>query len=180
MVSSRDLYYTMAHNEIWTGRDAEKVGNEGKVRVCARRACFQAIDFWLAFHSEKQWGDTAMSYLRNASVDDNLPLEIREAAERLTQKVNLNFKLSHNFDPLEDAEKIVEYFLANKNLYGINNMNNQDELTNKDLELLIHLLKDIEENIIRHELKVNYEEFDITDIEKLRIKLKRMLNKSNK
>lgn len=59
-------------------------------------------------------------------------------------------------------------------------MNNQDELTNKDLELLIHLLKDIEENIIRHELKVNYEEFDITDIEKLRIKLKRMLNKSNK
>jgi hypothetical protein len=118
MVSGRDLYYTMAHNEIWSGKEAEKVGNKGKVRVCARRACFYAIDFWLEFYEHKKWGESAMSYLRNAAFDQELPQKIRDAASRLTERVNQYFEVSNDIDPLEDAEVIVEYFLDKKNLYN--------------------------------------------------------------
>lgn len=55
-------------------------------------------------------------------------------------------------------------------------MNNSEKLTRKELEILLHLLQDAEENIIRHEMKVNYEKFDITDIDRLRTKIKELLN----
>jgi len=116
MGSIRDLKYTTAHSEIWAGVDAEKIGNIGRVRVHARRGCWIAIDFWLEFHPEKDWGVSAISYLKAARDDEELPEEIRNAAARLTEKVNLDFSVSHNIDPLEDAEKIIEYFLDKKNL----------------------------------------------------------------
>lgn len=114
MVSGRDFYYTTAHSELWAGKDAQKEGNTDKVIVCARSACFYAIDFWLEFHQERNWGDSATSYLRNSAIDEDLPQEIREAASRLTNEIS---EVSHYFDPLDDAELIVEYFLDKKNLY---------------------------------------------------------------
>lgn len=116
MTSGRDVFYTQAHSEIWAGKDAMKVGNLGKARVCARRACFWAINFWTEVHDDKDWGESALSMLKNARDCKELPLEIRNAAERLTEKVNRDFQVSHNVDPLEDAEIIIEYFLDIKNL----------------------------------------------------------------
>lgn len=54
-------------------------------------------------------------------------------------------------------------------------MNNEKILTKKELEILLHLLEDAEESIIRHELKIMNEEFNISDIDKLRTKIKEIL-----
>jgi len=58
-------------------------------------------------------------------------------------------------------------------------MNNSEKLTRKELEILLHLLQDAEENIIRHEMKVNNEKFDIKDIDSLRTKIKELLSKTS-
>jgi len=55
-------------------------------------------------------------------------------------------------------------------------MSTEKILTKKELEILLHLLQDAEENIIRHEMKTTYEEFHISDIDKLRVKIKEILN----
>lgn len=115
MTSGRDVYYVQAHSEIWAGKDALKAGNKGMARVCARRACFWAISFWTDMHDINDWGESALNLLNGVRDFEELPDEIRNAASRLLEKVNPNFELTHGVDPLEDAEKIVEYFLDMKN-----------------------------------------------------------------
>lgn len=57
-------------------------------------------------------------------------------------------------------------------------MNNSEKFTEKELQILLHLLQDAEESIIRHEMKVNYEKFNISDIDKLKTKIKELLTKT--
>lgn len=58
-------------------------------------------------------------------------------------------------------------------------MINSEKLTRKELEILLHLLRDAEENIIRHEMKVNYEKFNISDIDNLKTKIEELLRKTS-
>lgn len=55
-------------------------------------------------------------------------------------------------------------------------MSTEKSFTKRELEILLHLLQHAEENIIRHEMKVNYEEFNISDIDKLRAKIKKKID----
>lgn len=119
MPSSRDIMYTTAHAEIQVGEIAKQTGNFGKARVCARRACFFAISYWLDFNPHKDWGDSAMSMLTQLQKDDSIPVNIRDAAQRLTNKVDQNFQTGIDIDPLRDGETIIEYFLDKKNLKEI-------------------------------------------------------------
>jgi len=116
MMSIRDLVYTTAQDEIRAGKDAKEIGNIGKARVCARRGCGIAIEYWLKYNPSKEWGASAMSMLAQLQKDQTIPGEIREAAERLTIKVNQNFETGAEGDPLKDGEMIIEYFLDPKNL----------------------------------------------------------------
>jgi len=108
--------YTTAHAEIQVGEIAKQNGNLGKARVCARRGCFFAISIWLEFNPKKDWGDSAMSMLTHLQEDDAIPRNIKDAAERLTKKVDHNFQTDVDIDPLRDGETIIEYFLDKNNL----------------------------------------------------------------
>jgi hypothetical protein len=116
MKAIRDLAYINAHAEIRAGQEAKKIGNTGKARVCARRGCGIAIDHWLKYHPEKDWGESAISVLTQLQQDQTIPGEIREAAERLTKKVNQNFETGVEEDPTKDGEMIIEYFLNSEHL----------------------------------------------------------------
>ena len=107
----RDLAYINAYAEIRTGQEAKKIGNTGKARVCARRGCGIAIEYWLQHHPEKNWGESAISMLTQLQNDQTIPSEICAAAERLTQKVDQNFETGVDEDPIKDGEMIIEYFL---------------------------------------------------------------------
>jgi len=98
--------------EFAAARVAEKNGNEGMVRVCARRAAGIAIGFWLESNPRKTWGVDAMSRLRALQLDDSIPQEVKESAKRLTTKITERFTSPFPTHPLDDAQQIIQYFLA--------------------------------------------------------------------
>ncbi|MDT3695083.1 MAG: hypothetical protein ROY99_01750 [Ignavibacterium sp.] len=111
MTKVKDLIYTIALSELRAGEQASKIGNIGQARVCARRACGMAIEYWLKSNSDKDWGASAITMLNKLQEDCSIPKNIREAAFRLTKKVDRNFETGIEEDPLIDGEMIVKYFL---------------------------------------------------------------------
>ena len=116
MTSGRDLTYATAYAEIKAGKIAKEIGNLGKARVPARRGCGIAIEYWLQLNSNKNWGSSAISMLTQLQKDHSIPKEIRNAAERLTKKVDQNFETGIEEDSLNDGAIIIDYFLDKKNL----------------------------------------------------------------
>jgi len=87
------------------------LGNEGRARVCARRAAGWAI----AAFRHKRLGvkshPNAYNLLRWFQGLADVPREYRLAAARLTTRVTTDYKLPHIQDLLEDARYIVEVLL---------------------------------------------------------------------
>jgi HEPN domain-containing protein len=99
--------------ELATARAAHERGNDGMMRVCARRAAGIAIAYWLRRHPRPHRGLDAMSLLRTVASDDSMPEPIRQAATRLTTRITEKFTLPFSQDPIEDATIIINYFLEN-------------------------------------------------------------------
>ena len=111
MSDVREIIYSVAMTELKTGEHAREVGNMGQARVCARRACGMAIEHWLLINPHKDWGASALTMLNKLQEDHLIPKNIREAAFRLTKRVDQNFETGIEEDPLKDGEIIIEYFL---------------------------------------------------------------------
>ena len=112
----RDLVYSVAQAELKQGEHAKEIGNIGQTRVCVRRACGMAIEHWLEFHPNRNYGASAITMLAKLQEDHTIPKEIRDAAERLTKKVDSNFETGIEEDPLKDGEIIIEYYLNPEHL----------------------------------------------------------------
>jgi hypothetical protein len=100
-------------DELQAAHRARQEGNEGKARVCARRAAGWAI----AYH----FGETAASLPVSAyrllqwfQVQGAAPEPLRRAAARLTTRINEDHDLPHRQDPLADARALVEAMLADR------------------------------------------------------------------
>jgi hypothetical protein len=116
MSALRDLVYNVAKAELIQGEHAKEIGNIGQTRVCVRRACGMAIEHWLESHPNRNYGASAITMLAKLQEDPTIPKDIRDAAQRLTKKVNNNFEIGIEEDPLKDGELIIEYFLDPKHL----------------------------------------------------------------
>jgi hypothetical protein len=75
-----------------------------------------AIEHWLEFHPNRNYGASAITMLAKLQEDHTIPKDIRDAAERLTKKVDKSFEIGFEEDPLKDGEMIIEYFLNPKHL----------------------------------------------------------------
>jgi hypothetical protein len=97
--------------ELQLARHAREQGNEGKARVCARRAAGWAVE---SIYGEEQHlpESNAYRFLIWFKEQDDIPVELREAADRLTTRVREDFSLPFDQDPIEDAELIVDWILA--------------------------------------------------------------------
>ena len=96
-------------NELQRARAAQQNGKAGRARVCARRAAGMAIREFYRKREGAGWGGDAMKQLQHLQADESVPEEIRQAAERLTTKVDENHQLPFANDPVEDAELIVKF-----------------------------------------------------------------------
>ena len=110
---NKDQVIQNIEKEFAQGEQARKKGNEGMVRVCARRAAGHAITFWLESHPHQGWGVDAMNRLRNLQLEDSIPQLVREAALRLTTKITEQFTPAFPTDPVEDSKIIIDYLLGN-------------------------------------------------------------------
>jgi hypothetical protein len=102
-----DEMSALIRSEFSAARRARETGNEGMVRVCARRAAGIAILYWLQRHQGRQWGMDAMSRLKGLQAEEGTQADIRGAAGRLVQRITPGFVPAHTNDPLDDAILIV-------------------------------------------------------------------------
>ena len=103
---------TLIEHELAAGEAAWKDANEGKARVCARRAVALAIDAWRARLAVPAWRGDTMEYLRRLQQDLSLPGPVRQAAERLSTTVTRRHDAPFTTDPIGDARVIVAYLVA--------------------------------------------------------------------
>ena len=115
---NKDLVIKNIEREFSNADHARKKGNNGMVRVCARRAAGVAIAYWLESHRRDGWGIDAMNQLRNLHLDTFMPQSVREAALRLTTKITERFTSAFPTDPVQDSKIIIDYLLGNTNGAG--------------------------------------------------------------
>ena len=100
----------LIEQELAAAETAWKEANEGKARVCARRAVALATEGWLERLPVQRWRGDAMEYLRRIQQDASLPLPIRQAAERLSTTVTQRQSAPFTTDPISDARLIIAHF----------------------------------------------------------------------
>jgi uncharacterized protein (UPF0147 family) len=99
----------LIEQELAEAEEAIKIGNDGKARVCARRAVALADDAWLGTRSNQPFRGDAMAHLRRIQQDLSMPLPIREAAERLCTAITRKDSGPFTTEPIGDARIIIAY-----------------------------------------------------------------------
>jgi hypothetical protein len=98
--------------ELQTAVEARREGNEGKARVCARRAAGWALGPYLQDQEGSPGSSNALAALAWLQTDQRSPQAIREAAGRLRTRIRRDHTLPFDEDILEDAVTIVSHFLG--------------------------------------------------------------------
>lgn len=95
-------------DEFRQARHWRTEGNEGRARVCARRAAGWAVGYYRRRSSQTDGDDDAYKQLIWLKDQTNEDQQLSEAADRLCTKVREDFELPHDEDPLEDARVIID------------------------------------------------------------------------
>ena len=99
----------LIEQELAAAEAARQDSNDGKARVCARRAVARAAEAWLAQLHLPRWRGDAMTQLRQIQQDASFPLPIRQAAERLSTPVTRQHPTPFTTDPVADARLIIAH-----------------------------------------------------------------------
>ncbi|HSL03214.1 MAG TPA: hypothetical protein VK901_06725 [Nitrospiraceae bacterium] len=99
----------LIEQELEAAQAAQAGNNDGKARVCARRAVAHAIEAWIARLPVPRWRGDAMAHLRQIHEDASFPLPIRQAAERLSTPVTRQHAAPFTTDPVADARLIIDH-----------------------------------------------------------------------
>ncbi len=98
--------------ELEDANRARVDGNEGRARVCARRAAGWAVSVTRSLAEEREIESNAYDMLQWLAEQADTPEAVRSAATRLTARVSHDHTLPFPEDPLEDAWMIVEALLG--------------------------------------------------------------------
>ena len=98
--------------EFERAQEARMQGNEGKARVCARRADGIAIRKYYARQGQTIRASSAYDLLRMLTEDTRVYSELRRAASYLTLHVTEEFKLPIDVDLLDEARKLCDGLLT--------------------------------------------------------------------
>ena len=94
-------------NELAHGVAARQAGQEGRARVCARRAAGVAIREYLELQGVPPAGPSAVDLLNQVKDWADAPPEIRDAAGHLLLRVDETFTLPVPVDLLAEARRLV-------------------------------------------------------------------------
>ncbi|RLT46751.1 MAG: hypothetical protein DWI63_01875 [Chloroflexi bacterium] len=93
--------------ELALAEQARQAGNEGRARVCARRAAGWAVAAGAGIAALPN----AFVQLQRLAKDSAQPAHIRSAAAHLTLRITSEHLLPGNADPLSEARSIIRHFL---------------------------------------------------------------------
>lgn len=115
IINSRMSHAAQIRAELKMADAARAAGNEGRARVCARRAAGLAARDYLNVHQVKPY-NAAQGGLRSNSAYEallalsNLPglsPELKKAAVNLTMRVSSQFQLPKGIDLIDEAHKLI-------------------------------------------------------------------------
>jgi HEPN domain-containing protein len=96
--------------ELVRAERARQAGQEGRARVCARRAAGWSLQGYFRRRTGRAAPENALDLLRWLQSDVEAPSHLRRAAERLTARLTQDHRLPHQEDPLDDARRIVNAY----------------------------------------------------------------------
>jgi hypothetical protein len=97
--------------EINRANEVRARDNEGQARVCARRAAGVALREYFRRHNIQAGSPSAYDLLKLLLEMDDLPADVRQAAEYLTLRVDEEFKLPVGIDLIKEAQTLCERLL---------------------------------------------------------------------
>jgi len=99
--------------EFELAESARASGNEGRARVCARRAAGIAIREYYARRGHHVRTPSAYDLLQMLADEPQLSSVVKQTAKYLTLRVNEEFKLPVDVDLLDEARKLCDELLTN-------------------------------------------------------------------
>jgi hypothetical protein len=93
--------------ELENAERARMAGNEGRARVCARRAAGIAARNFLARHALPQRDKSALTAIQALAEFPGLAPDLRTAALHLVTRVTEEFTLPVDADLIADARKLI-------------------------------------------------------------------------
>jgi hypothetical protein len=101
---------TIFNSEIAKAEQARSEGNEGKARVCARRAAGQVVGEYLRRQGIRP-GRSAHNRLQYFQSLKNISLEVREVAYYFLMRITPDQKLPIETDLIEEARRLKQTLL---------------------------------------------------------------------
>lgn len=106
-----DELRTKIDHELEHAKRSRESGNEGKARVCARRAAGYALEAYLLSTFDRNPSKNAYLNLKWFAERKTVPSNLRAAAKRLSTHVGKNHEIPFDEDPLDDARLLIEALL---------------------------------------------------------------------
>lgn len=104
--------WEIVKRELEAAQHARRDGNEGRARVCARRAAGWAVLNRRRARHEDTDEQNALRALMWLAHQEDTPEALAAAARRLTTRIRPDYSLPFEQDPLEDARAIVQAMAA--------------------------------------------------------------------
>jgi hypothetical protein len=95
--------------ELLLAKQSRLEGNEGRARVCARRAAGAAVKLYLDHEGMLNGSENALQALEILQGQSGLPPRVETAVDRLIQRVDQNYSLPVEIDLIKEAKIILEY-----------------------------------------------------------------------
>jgi hypothetical protein len=102
------------HEELLLAKQSRQEGNEGRARVCARRAAGAAVKEYLIKEGLTENTENAIQALLILGQSESLPARVKNAVEWLVQRVDLDYKMPAEIDLIREAEVIIQYIEADR------------------------------------------------------------------
>jgi hypothetical protein len=101
-------YWQKANTEIIQAYRARQVSNEGKARVCARRAAGYAIKGYFFTKGFPTSTPNAFALLNDDQVRERLPQELHLILDHLVLRVDADHNLPPQVDLFQETSRFVE------------------------------------------------------------------------
>ena len=95
--------------ELLLAKQSRLEGNEGRARVCARRAAGAAAQGYLLQAGIADRSDNVLESLHTMKTELNLPQRITTAIDFLLQKVDFDHNLPLDVDLIFEAETVIQF-----------------------------------------------------------------------
>ncbi len=95
--------------ELLLAKQSRQEGNEGRARVCARRAAGAAVKEYFAKKGINQKQENAIQSLLIFGQMEPLPDRVQAALNSLVQRVNLDHEMPADVDLIQEAGVVIEY-----------------------------------------------------------------------